>query len=89
LFAENLERAFYGFEPDFFQQNVPRIVDDVVSQIHASLEIWLMLVEVCYFHKDKRAFPQIRIEITWPLVERLTDNNVIEHVDLQNPRSFG
>jgi hypothetical protein len=62
LFAENLERAFYGFEPDFFQQNVSRIVDDVVSQIHASLEIWPMLVEICYFHKDKREFPQIRIE---------------------------
>jgi hypothetical protein len=28
-------------------------------------------------------------EITWPTVERLTDNNVIEHVDLQNPGSFG
>jgi hypothetical protein len=62
LFAENLERAFYGFEPDFFQQNVSRIVDDVVSQIRASLEIWPMLVEICYFHKDKREFPQIRIE---------------------------
>ncbi len=27
LFAENLARSFYGFEPDFFQQNVTRIVD--------------------------------------------------------------
>jgi hypothetical protein len=62
LFADNLARAFYGFEPDFFQQNVSRIVDDVLSQIHASLEIWPMLVEICYFHKDKREFPQIRIE---------------------------
>jgi hypothetical protein len=62
LFADNLARSFYGFEPDFFQQNVSRIVDDVVSQIHASLEIWPMLVEICYFHKDKREFPQRRIE---------------------------
>jgi hypothetical protein len=62
LFADNLARAFYGFEPDFFQQNVSRIVDDVVSQIRASLEIWPMLIEICYFHKDKREFPQIRIE---------------------------
>ena len=62
LFADNLTRSFYGFEPDFFQQNVSRIVDDVVSQIHASLEIWPMLVEICYFHKDKREFPQRRIE---------------------------
>ena len=29
LFAANLEKAFYGFEPDFFQQNLLRIVDDV------------------------------------------------------------
>jgi hypothetical protein len=62
LFADNLARAFYGFEPDFFQQNVSRIVDDVVSQIRALLEIWPMLVAICYFHKDKRVFPQIRIE---------------------------
>src|SRR6516162_3789242 len=62
LFAENLERSFYGFEPDFFQQNVSRIVDDVVSQIHASLEIWPTLIEICYFHKDKREFPQRRVD---------------------------
>ncbi|MBV8278622.1 MAG: hypothetical protein JO170_25645, partial [Verrucomicrobia bacterium] len=62
LFAENLERSFYGFEPDFFQQNVSRIVDDVVSLIQSSLEIWPTLIEICYFHKDKREFPQCRIE---------------------------
>jgi hypothetical protein len=62
LFAENLARSFYGFEPDFFQQNVSRIVDDVVSQIHATLEIWPTLVEICYFHKDKREFPQHKVQ---------------------------
>jgi hypothetical protein len=62
LFSENLARSFYGFEPDFFQQNVSRIVDDVVSQIHASLEIWPTLIEICYFHKDKREFPQRRVD---------------------------
>ncbi|HSI14970.1 MAG TPA: hypothetical protein VK961_23155 [Chthoniobacter sp.] len=62
LFAENLARSFYGFEPDFFQQNVTRIVDDVISVIHASLELWPTLVEICYFHKDKKEFPQIRVK---------------------------
>ena len=62
LFAENLTRSFYGFEPDFFQQNVSRIVDDVVSQIHATLEIWPTLIEICYFHKDKREFPQRKVQ---------------------------
>ena len=61
LFAENLARSFYGFEPDFFQQNVSRIVDDVIGQIRSSLEIWPTLIEICYFHKDKREFPQRRI----------------------------
>jgi hypothetical protein len=62
LFAENLARSFYGFEPDFFQQNVTRIVDDVVSMIQASLELWPTLVEICYFHKDKKEFPQTRVK---------------------------
>lgn len=62
LFAENLARSFYGFEPDFFQQNVSRIVDDVVSVIQASLELWPTLVEICYLHKDKQAFPQRRVK---------------------------
>lgn len=62
LFNENLARSFHGFEPDFFQQNVTRIVDDVVSIIHASLELWPTLVETCCFHKDKKAFPQIRVK---------------------------
>jgi len=61
LFAENLARSFYGFEPDFFQQNVTRIVDDVISVIHASLELWPTLVEICYFYKDKKDFPQMRV----------------------------
>jgi hypothetical protein len=52
-----LHAPFTGLSPDFFQQNVSRIVDDVVSQIHASLEIWPILVEICYFHKDKRGVP--------------------------------
>lgn len=62
LFAENLSRVFYGFEPDFFQQNVSRIVDDVVSQFHAALEIWPTLVEICYFQKDKQDLPQTRVK---------------------------
>jgi hypothetical protein len=62
LFAENLAKVFYGFEPDFFQQNVSRIVDDVISQIHASLELWPTLVEICYYQKDKQPFPQTRVK---------------------------
>lgn len=62
LFNESLTRSFYGFEPDFFQQNVTRIVDDVVSMIHSSLELWPRLVEICYFHKDKKEFPQLRVK---------------------------
>jgi hypothetical protein len=58
LFAANLQKAFYGFEPDFFQQNLLRIVDDVVSVIKGSIELWPSLVEICYFQKDRKGLPQ-------------------------------
>src|SRR5262249_2397831 len=62
LFAANLEKAFYGFEPDFFQQNLLRIVDDVVSIIKGSIELWPTLVEICYFHKSRKGLPQIKVK---------------------------
>jgi hypothetical protein len=64
LFAANLEKAFYGFEPDFFQQNLLRIVDDVVSAIKASIELWPTLVEICYFHKSRKGLPRTRVKNT-------------------------
>ena len=62
LFAANLEKAFYGFEPDFFQQNLLRIVDDVITVIKGSIELWPTLVEICYFHKDRKGLPQVRVK---------------------------
>jgi hypothetical protein len=62
LFAANLDKAFYGFEPDFFQQNLLRIVDDVISVIKASIELWPTLVEICYFHKSRKGLPQVRVK---------------------------
>jgi hypothetical protein len=53
LFAANLEKAFYSFEPDFFQQNLLRIVDDVVGVIKASIQLWPTLVEIAYFQKRR------------------------------------
>jgi hypothetical protein len=61
LFAEDLAKSFYSFEPDFFQQNVTRIVGEEVSQFHASLKLWPTLVEICYFRKDKKDLPQVRV----------------------------
>jgi len=61
LFAANLDKAFYGFEPDFFQQNLLRIVDDVISVIKGSIELWPTLVEICYFQKGRRGLPQTRV----------------------------
>jgi len=62
LFAANLEKTFYGFEPDFFQQNLVRIVDDVVSVIKGSIELWPTLVEICYFQKHRERLPQVRVQ---------------------------
>src|SRR5262245_61146176 len=53
MFAANLHRAFYGIEPDFFQQNLLRIVDDVVSVIKGSIQLWPTLIEICYFQKGR------------------------------------
>jgi hypothetical protein len=62
LFAANLNKAFYGFEPDFFQQNLLRIVDDVISVIKGSIELWPTLVEIAYFQKNRTGLPQIRVQ---------------------------
>ncbi len=62
LFAANLEKAFYGFEPDFFQQNLLRIVDDVISVIKGSIELWPTLIEICYFHQRRRGLPRVRVK---------------------------
>jgi hypothetical protein len=61
LFAANLHKAFYGFEPDFFQQNLVRIVDDVVSVIRGSIELWPTLVEITYFENRRHGLPQRRV----------------------------
>ena len=60
-FAANLDKAFYGFEPDFFHQNLLRIVGDVVDVIQSSIQLWPTLVEICYFEKSRRGLPSIRV----------------------------
>jgi hypothetical protein len=64
LFAANLNKAFYSFEPDFFQQNLLRIVDDVITVIKGSIELWPTLVEICYFQKGRKGLPQVRVNNT-------------------------
>ena len=61
LFAANLQKAFYGFEPDFFQHNLVRIVDDAIASIRSSLELWPTLVEICYFQKIRQGLPMMRL----------------------------
>ncbi|HEX7481375.1 MAG TPA: hypothetical protein VF331_26465, partial [Polyangiales bacterium] len=60
-FAASLEKTFYGFEADFFQQNVARIVDDVISTFKGSLELWPTLVEITYLHKRRVGLPLVRV----------------------------
>ena len=61
LFAASLDKAFYSFEPDFFQQNLLRIVDDVVGVIKASIQLWPTLVEIAYFEKARHGLPRTRV----------------------------
>ena len=60
-FGVNLSRVFYDFEPDFFQQNVSRLVDDEVGLIRSALEIWPTLLEIVYFKKNCRQLPMRRV----------------------------
>jgi hypothetical protein len=60
--AENLSKAFYGFDPDFFNQNVARILDDVMSVFRGALDLWPTLVEICHFYKHRQDLPQVRVE---------------------------
>lgn len=61
-FAAGLSRTFYDFEPDFFQQNVSRMVDDEVGLIRSSLEIWPTLLEIVYFKRHCRNLPMRRVK---------------------------
>jgi hypothetical protein len=61
MFAANLEKSFYSFEPDFFQQNLQRIVDDVITQFKGSLELWPTLVEICYLQGKRKGLPITRV----------------------------
>jgi hypothetical protein len=61
LFAASLDKAFYSFEPDFFQQNLLRIVDDVVGVIKGSIQLWPTLVEIAYFEKARHGLPRTRV----------------------------
>jgi hypothetical protein len=60
-FAATLHKSFYGFEPDFFQHNLLRIVDEAVHVIRGALELWPTLVEICYFQKGRKGLPQTRV----------------------------
>jgi len=62
LFAASLNKAFYGFEPDFFQQNLVRIVGEVITVIKDSIELWPTLVEISYFQKGRHGLPQLRVQ---------------------------
>jgi hypothetical protein len=60
-FDESLRRSFYDLEPDFFQQNVSRIVSEEVSLIKSALELWPTLLEITYFQRKGRALPMRRV----------------------------
>jgi len=61
LFSASLQKAFYGFESDFFQHNLQRIVDDAIASIRSSIELWPTLVEICYFQKLRYGLPMVPI----------------------------
>ena len=61
LFAANMRKSFYGFEPDFFQQNLLQIVDDVLTVIKGSMELWPTLIEIAFLEKARHGLPELRV----------------------------
>jgi hypothetical protein len=37
-------------------------VDDAISVIKGSIELWPTLVEICYFQKGRRGLPQVLVK---------------------------
>lgn len=62
MFAAALERTFFGFDADFFQQKLIYQVDEVIGQFKGALEIWPTLVEICYLRKHRAELPRIRVD---------------------------
>ena len=61
-FANYLHKLFYSFEPDFFQLNISRFVDDEIALIKSSMELWPQIVEICYYAKDTVKLPQTKVK---------------------------
>ena len=61
-FANYLHKVFYSFEPDFFQENISRIVDDEITLIKSSMELWPDIIEICYYAKDTMKLPQTKVK---------------------------
>jgi hypothetical protein len=70
LFGESLRRSFYDLEPDFFQQNVSRIVSEEISLIKSALELWPTLLEITYFQKKGRPLPTRRVKTKGKAAQR-------------------
>jgi hypothetical protein len=60
-FATSLDAAFCGFELDFFQHLLHRILGDTVRRIKGSLALWPTLLEICDGSARHRELPQRRI----------------------------
>ncbi|MCB8875362.1 hypothetical protein [Acidisoma silvae] len=69
-FSENLRRSLYDLEPDFFQQNVSRIVSEEVSLIKSALELWPTLLEIAYFQRKGKALPMRRVKTKAKVAQR-------------------
>ncbi len=63
LYAANLQKAFYGFEPDFFQHNLLRVVADAIGVIKSCIELWPTLIEICYFQKTRNGLPMRQLGV--------------------------
>ena len=60
-FASTLDATFYGFDLDFFEHGLERLLRATVRRIKASFAVWPRLLEICDPNARKRDLPQTRL----------------------------
>jgi hypothetical protein len=60
-FANALSDTFHGFDLDFFEHGLERLLRETVRRIKASFAVWPRLLEICDPNARKRDLPQRRL----------------------------
>lgn len=51
----------FDYEGEVTAEDAQEILENVISVIKGSLELWPALIEICYFRKGRKGLPQLRV----------------------------